>query len=52
MKAVTSPYAVVKRSKIHLKGVFAKKDIPEGTKIIEYVGRKLTKAQSDAISDK
>jgi len=51
MKAVTSPYAVVKRSKIHMRGVYAKKDIPEGTQVIEYVGNKLTKAQSDKVHD-
>ena len=51
MKTVTSPYAVVRRSKIHLRGVYAKKNIPEGTQVIQYVGNKLTKAQSDKIYD-
>ena len=51
MKKTTSQYIVVKGSKIHMKGVFAKKDIRKGTKVIEYVGRKVTKKQSDDIYD-
>lgn len=51
MKTTTSPYIVVKRSSIHSNGVFAKKDIPKGTKIIEYVGEKITKAESDKRAD-
>lgn len=46
-KATTSPYISVRRSKIHGTGVFAKKAIPEGAKIIEYVGEKITKKESD-----
>lgn len=46
-KAAVSPYITIRRSKIHGNGMFAKRDIPKGTKIIEYVGNKLTKAQSD-----
>jgi len=42
-----SEYAVVRNSKIHNKGVFAKKEIPKGTRIIEYVGEKITKAESE-----
>ena len=34
-----------------MKGVFAKKDIPDRAKVIEYVGRKVTKKQSDDIYD-
>lgn len=37
----------VRNSGIHNKGVFAKKDISKGTKIIEYVGEIITKAESD-----
>lgn len=36
----------VRNSKIHNKGVFAKKDIKKGTRVIEYVGEKITKAES------
>ncbi len=42
-----SPYIHVSYSTIHGRGVFAKKDIPKGTRIIEYVGEKVTKAESD-----
>ena len=42
-----SEWIEVKNSKIHNNGVFAAKDIPKGTKVIEYKGNKLTKDQSD-----
>jgi len=51
MRKTTSPYIIVKKSRIHSTGVFAKKDIPKGTRIIEYVGDKLTKAESDRRAD-
>jgi SET domain-containing protein len=37
----------VARSGIHNNGLFAKKDIPKGTKMIEYVGEKIIKAESE-----
>ncbi len=43
----TSPFITVRNSTIHGRGVFAKKDIPKGTRIIEYVGEKITKAQAE-----
>ena len=43
---------VVKKSKLHGKGLFAKRDLKEGTKVIEYVGKKVTKKQSDKIATK
>lgn len=43
----TSEWARVRRSKIHGRGVIASKDIPSGTRIIEYVGERITKAESD-----
>jgi len=42
---------LVKESKIHHKGVFAKKDISKGTKIIEYIGDKISKEESDRRAD-
>jgi SET domain-containing protein len=51
-KPTTSKFAVVKNSKIHGTGVFAKTDIPKDTKIIEYVGKKITKKQADILADK
>jgi len=41
----------VRVSKIHGRGVFAKVDIPKGTRIIEYIGEKITKAESDRRAD-
>ncbi|MBT3866075.1 SET domain-containing protein-lysine N-methyltransferase [Candidatus Woesearchaeota archaeon] len=41
----------VKRSKIDKKGVFARKDVPKGTYMIEYVGRKITNKEADEISE-
>lgn len=36
----------IKGSGIHNKGLFAKVDIPVGTRIIEYIGERITKAES------
>lgn len=47
MKKTTSPYILVKNSTIHGKGVYAKKDIPAETEIIEYVGERITKREAD-----
>lgn len=47
-----SEYVVIKNSKIHNKGIFAKKFIPKGTRIIEYVGNKITKSASEKIAEK
>lgn len=46
-RKVKNPYALVRTSKIHSRGVFAKKDIPKGTRVMEYVGEKITKAESE-----
>lgn len=47
MDKLKNPYIFIRRSSIHSKGVFAKKDISAGTPVIEYVGEKITKAESD-----
>lgn len=44
---MTEKYVLIRGSKIHGKGAFAKCDIPKSTKIIEYLGEKITKAESD-----
>jgi SET domain-containing protein len=44
-------YTTVKRSAIEGKGLFAKKNIPKGMKIIEYLGERITKAEGDRRSD-
>jgi len=48
-KPPVHPLVCAKKSGIHRRGVFAKKFIHKGTNIIEYVGKKITKSQSDKI---
>jgi len=50
-KPTTSKWIRVEDSKIHGKGVYAAKDIPKGTQIIEYVGKLVTKKEADDIAD-
>lgn len=40
-----SEWAEVKGSKIHGRGMFATKEIPLGTRVIEYVGERISKAE-------
>jgi SET domain-containing protein len=40
-------YILKKRSSVHGYGIFAKKDIPKGVKVIEYIGEKITKTEAD-----
>ena len=40
------PWHVVRRSSIHSRGVFARRDIPKDTEILEYTGEKISKAES------
>src|SRR3954468_15852257 len=42
-----NPWIVVRNSRIHGRGVFARTEIPAGTRIIEYTGEKLTNAEAD-----
>tara|TARA_Y100001970_G_C13773110_1_gene621508 strand:- start:124 stop:612 length:489 start_codon:yes stop_codon:yes gene_type:complete len=42
----------VKKSSIHGHGVYATKDIPKGTKIIEYIGEKVSRAEGNKRSEK
>ena len=55
-KAPTKRYWTVRSSSIHNRGIFAKHDIPYDSPIIEYVGEKITKAESrrrgDALMEK
>jgi SET domain-containing protein len=46
--APVNPWIKVRNSKIHGKGVFAARDIPNGTRIAEYVGERLSHAEADA----
>ncbi|MEI7998394.1 MAG: SET domain-containing protein-lysine N-methyltransferase [Candidatus Omnitrophota bacterium] len=43
----SNPYIIKKKSTIHGWGIFAKRDILKGTKIIEYIGEKITKAEAN-----
>jgi hypothetical protein len=45
-QALTPRYWTVRSSSIHNRGIFASRDIPNDTPIIEYVGEKITKAES------
>ena len=45
----THEYIEIKGSGIHRHGAFARKDIPKGTRIIEYIGIKVTKEESEMI---
>ena len=41
----------VRKSQVHGTGVFALKDLKKGQKIIEYIGKKVTKSEGDKISE-
>jgi hypothetical protein len=47
MKA--QPYHIVRHSKIHGKGVFARRPIRKGTKVIEYTGKIISNEEADEI---
>lgn len=47
MEPVTSPWVRLRRSAIHGRGLIAAKAIPAGTRVIEYVGERITKAEAD-----
>jgi SET domain-containing protein len=47
MAAANNPWYVVRRSRIHGKGVFARRDIPKGTRIVEYLGDRISHKEAD-----
>jgi hypothetical protein len=51
MEPTDSQYIEVGHSRIHNKGVFAKKAIPRGTRIIEYVGERVSKKEATRRAD-
>ncbi|MFC1685881.1 SET domain-containing protein [Nanoarchaeota archaeon] len=51
MEQTSSEYILLKESCIHSNGIFASKNISKGTRVIEYVGDKVTKKESDKRSD-
>lgn len=46
-KPTTSEWAKVEGSVVHGRGMFATRDIPEGTEVIEYLGERIDKVESD-----
>jgi hypothetical protein len=46
-KKIQPPWYIVKSSSIHSHGVFAARDIPKETYIIEYTGERITKKESE-----
>jgi SET domain-containing protein len=42
-----NPWLVLQRSGIHGRGVYARKDIPKGTRLIEYTGELISNAEAD-----
>lgn len=40
-----NPWVVIRSSRIHGRGIFARQRIPRGTRILEYVGERITKAE-------
>jgi hypothetical protein len=49
--AKANPYVIVKGSKIHGRGVYAARRIRKGTRIIEYVGDRISHDEADARYD-
>ncbi len=47
LEPTTSPWVRQADSAVHGYGLYASQDIPKGTRVIEYVGEKITKAESD-----
>lgn len=45
---VTSPLIEVRNSPVHGRGVFARTHIPKGTRIVEYLGERVSHAAADA----
>src|SRR5687768_8947527 len=45
----SEPYYVVRNSRIHGKGVFAKRPIRKGTQIVEYTGKIVSREEADEI---
>jgi uncharacterized protein len=50
-KPAENPYVVVRNSKIHGRGVYAARRIRKGTRIIEYVGDRISHEEADARYD-
>jgi uncharacterized protein len=51
LKHFFNPYIKLRKSGIHSRGIFAKKDIKKGKYIIEYLGDKISKEEAEIIGD-
>lgn len=49
MTSASDSWHVVQRSTLHGNGVFAARDIPAGTRILSYAGKRITPQEADAI---
>tara|TARA_B100000989_G_scaffold110357_1_gene80965 strand:+ start:260 stop:493 length:234 start_codon:yes stop_codon:yes gene_type:complete len=49
---VFNQFITVKNSKMHGKGVFASRNIKKNSRIIEYIGEKITKREGNLRSEK
>lgn len=47
LEASETVWHIVRQSPIHGRGVFARRNIPAGTRIIEYQGKRITSAEAD-----
>jgi SET domain-containing protein len=50
-RAARGPRVVARKSPIHGRGVFARVDIPKGTRILRYRGKKISWAEADRLYD-
>lgn len=51
VRAARGPRVVARKSPIHGRGVFARVDIPKGTRILRYRGKKISWAEADRLYD-
>jgi len=50
-RSAPHPWLVLRRSGIQGRGVYARRDIPNGTRLIEYTGERITSAEADRRDD-
>ena len=46
-RSAPNPWLVLRRSSIQGRGVYARRDIPSGTRLIEYTGERISNAEAD-----
>src|SRR3954463_9017422 len=50
-RSPANKWLVLRRSRIHGRGVYARTDIPKGTRLIEYTGEHISNAEADSRYD-